>query len=175
MLDLIPFADIGHLFRDFKHTAWRLESRRAYAADLITSRYQHFLQTGQLLDDSGDPWVANVAEQLAQGKRFERVRIVDDPLTDNQRYMLTNAVRRPEDIRVLSRSQAEAAALPPADFWLFDSAVLATMHFDETDRTLGVELTEETSAVLAACQVRDAAWHYAMPARRWAAAVPSLM
>ena len=86
MADLIPFAGIGHLFREFKHTAWRLETRRAYAADLRTGRYRHFLETGQLLDDSDDPWVTNVAMQLEQGKRLERVRVVDDPLTDNQRY-----------------------------------------------------------------------------------------
>ena len=175
MADLIPFADIGHLFREFQHTAWRLESRRAYTADLTTERFRHYVSEGTLLDDSQNPWVLNLQKQLALGKRFERVRIVDHPLTENQRYMLASAISRPEDIRVLPRLKAIELELPETDFWLFDSKILATLHFDAEDRTLGVELTEEPSTVLQACQIRDAAWHYATPAREFAAAVPSPM
>ncbi|MCZ9338389.1 hypothetical protein NGM37_11430, partial [Streptomyces sp. TRM76130] len=30
---LQPFSAISHLFRDFRHTAFRLETRRGYASD----------------------------------------------------------------------------------------------------------------------------------------------
>jgi hypothetical protein len=66
-------------------------------------------------------------------------------------------------------------ALPEADFWLFDSKILARLHFDTDDRTLGVELTENVDQVLHACQIRDAAWHYAIRSAEFAAAVPSAM
>ncbi|MFD5466028.1 DUF6879 family protein [Kitasatospora sp. NPDC127059] len=47
-----------------------------------------------------------------------------------------------------------------SDFWLFDSRTVARFHF-EGDRTVGMELVTDPVEVLRACQVRDAAWHYA--------------
>ncbi|MFC1418489.1 DUF6879 family protein [Streptacidiphilus cavernicola] len=175
MRQLLPFSDIAHLFKDFEHTAWRLESRRTYAADLVTDDFRAFLQTGAVPPVADSPWVLNVTRQQALGKRFERVRIVDEPMTDNQRFLLVSALGRPEDIRILGRRKAEELKLPQADFWLFDSKVLARLHFDGSDRTLGVELIEDSAEVLGACQLRDAAWHYAQPAQVFAAAVPSAM
>jgi hypothetical protein len=170
---IIPFGDITHLFRDFEHTAWRLESRRAYAADLVTDDFRAFLRTGAVQPPVDSPWVLNVTQQQARGKRFERVRVADEPMTDNQRFLLASALGRPEDIRILGRHKAEELELPQSDFWLFDSKILGRMHFDTSDRTLGVELVEDPAEVLKACQIRDAAWHYARPAREFAAAVPS--
>lgn len=173
MPQILPFGDIVHLFREFEHTAWRLEVRRSYAADLTSEKFHQFLRTGSVPAEPGNAWLLNTQEQLALGKRFERVRVVDDPMTDNQRFLLASAVERPEDIRILSRAKAEALQLPEADFWLLDSKILATLHFDGEDRTMGVELSEEPDQVLRACQIRDAAWHYAIPAREFAATVPS--
>ncbi len=173
MVDLIPFADITHLFREFQHTAWRLESRGAYAADLSSDRFRQFQQTGTLVNDPQNPWLANVNKQRALGKRFERVRIVDDPLTENQRYLLASALGRPEDIRQLPRAKAAELDLPTSDFWLFDSKILVTLHFDAEDRTLGVHVSEDANEVVGACQVRDAAWHFASPAEQFEATVPS--
>ncbi|MFC1409859.1 DUF6879 family protein [Streptacidiphilus sp. N1-12] len=122
-------------------------------------------------DEPDNPWVLNVSHQLASGKRFERARIVDDPMIDNQRFLLASSLARPEDIRILGRHRAEELELPQTDFLLFDFKTLARLHFDSSDRTLGVELTEDPTEVLNACQIRDAAWHYAQPARAFAAAM----
>ncbi|TDT95328.1 hypothetical protein EDD99_7153 [Streptomyces sp. 846.5] len=176
MVEIIPFADIGHLFEDFQHTAWRLESRRGYASDLTGERLARFLATGGVPADPSHPWQVNIRAQLSQGKTFGRVRVVDDPLTDNQRFLLATALDSPEDIRMLPRTRADQLHLPREDFWLFDSATLVRLVFDEdTDRTLGVVLIEDASEVLRACQVRDAAQHFAVPAREFNTAVPSAM
>ncbi|MER5361702.1 DUF6879 family protein [Streptomyces sp. NPDC002785] len=37
--------------------------------------------------DPDNPWRENVRAQTAQGKRFERVRLVDDPLSDGQWFL----------------------------------------------------------------------------------------
>ncbi|MEU9102121.1 DUF6879 family protein [Streptomyces sp. NPDC048361] len=53
------------------------------------------------------------------GKRFERVRLVDDPPTDGQRYLLASGlgnVDAGEDIRNLVRADAERLGLPDGDF-----------------------------------------------------------
>jgi hypothetical protein len=170
---LVPFAKIGHLFQDFEHTAWRLESRRQYATDLESPRFAAFQETGRLPERPGHPWVENVRRQLDLGKTFGRVRVVDQPLTDNQRFLLASSLESPEDIRVLPRSKAKELELPDEDVWLFDSKTIARLVFDDEDRTLGAVVTEDPAEVLRICQIRDTAQHFAVPARECAAALPS--
>ncbi|GAB2863662.1 hypothetical protein GCM10027074_33650 [Streptomyces deserti] len=113
-----------------------------------------------------DAWCRNVRAQTAQGKRFERVRLVDTPPTPGQLYLRSNAVRNcavGEDIRNLTRAEAEKLHLPAEDFWLFDPRLVARLIFDGEDNLTGAELTTEPAAVNRYCQVRDAAWHYAVP------------
>ncbi|MGH3310952.1 MAG: DUF6879 family protein [Streptomyces sp.] len=108
------------------------------------------------------PWFVNAREQTSRGKRLERVRLVDDPLTDNQRYLLATTpdnLAAGEEIRYMHRRDAVALKLPDFDFWLFDSGVLARFNWEDASRRL--ELTTDPEDVLPACQARDAAWHHA--------------
>lgn len=162
---MVPFGDIAHLFRDFKHTAWRLETRRGYASDRNSAKWQRWQAGADIAAEPTDDWRRNVAAQVAQGKRFERVRLVDDPLTEGQRFLLASGesnVRAGEDIRNLPRADAERLGLPDWDFWLFDSRILVRFVFDENDTTMGVIVSEDPAEVLAACQARDTAWHHAI-------------
>ncbi|MFE7108375.1 DUF6879 family protein [Streptomyces sp. NPDC057600] len=172
MPPLIPFEEIAHLFADFQHTAFRLETRRGYATDRAGARFQAFLRGVEPLPEPEHPWNVNVREKTARGAQFSRIRIVDEPPTDGQRFLMAAAagnVAAGEDIRVLSRADAERLALPGYDFWLFDSCTLVRMHIDDTDTTLGVELLDDPVHVLAACRARDAAWPLAAPsAALWA-------
>ncbi|MFI1827103.1 DUF6879 family protein [Streptomyces sp. NPDC020412] len=165
MGNLTPFAEVSHLFQEFKHTAWRLETRQGYASDRRGDKWQRWLNGEDVAWDPGNRWRHNVRSQTAAGKKFGRVRIVDDPPTEGQRYLLDTApgnVEAGEDIRNLPRAEAKRLGLPEFDFWLLDSRLLMKFHFDNEDTTLGVELIEAVPDVLAACQARDAAWHYAI-------------
>ncbi|MFD8891157.1 DUF6879 family protein [Streptomyces sp. NPDC059566] len=173
---LIDVEEFAGMFRTFAHTAWRLETRRRYRSDEETETYQRFVRGADAGWDLDDPWCASRREQSALGKRFERVRIADNPPTPGQRYLLDNARRNSavgEDIRNLWRSEAEALQLPDEDFWLFDSRVIARLHFDDDDVMTGVELVTDPVEVARACQVRDAAWHHAVPYETFAEQVPS--
>jgi hypothetical protein len=176
LADLIDSDEIDRLFRDgFEHTAWRLETRRAYEVDYESEPYQRFLRGEDPARDPGRPWLVNMRKQTAQGKRIERVRLIDDPPTIYQRYGLTGvpaALEAGEDVRYLPRSRADELALPMEDFWLFDSRYAALFHY-EGDVAIGLELIEDPTRVLGYCQVRDAAWHYAIPYREFAQQVPS--
>lgn len=158
--------EFDRLFTTFKHTAWRLETRRRYASDEQTDEWAQFTK-GQRIDwDYDDGWCRNVRAQTVAGKRFERVRLVDSPATLGQLYLRSNAARNcavGEDIRNLSRDAAQKTHLPDEDFWLFDSRLIARLLFDEDDNLTGAELITEPAAVNRYCQVRDAAWHYAVP------------
>ncbi|MFJ9376120.1 DUF6879 family protein [Streptomyces sp. NPDC101455] len=162
----ISFEDFGGMFTKLKHSAWRLETRRRYAEDEVTDTYRQFAAGEPVTWDLDDAWCTNRREQSALGKRFERVRILDEPPTPGQRYLLDNARRNSavgEDIRVLIRSRAEELGLPREDFWVFDSRVVALLHFDDADAMTGVELITNPVGVLRYAQARDAAWHHAVP------------
>ncbi|MGV9554967.1 DUF6879 family protein [Streptomyces sp. NPDC003522] len=169
--ELQPFASIADLFHGFRHTAWRLETRRGYASDRNSPKWDRFLAGENIARDPDNAWRENVRAQTALGKRFERVRLVDEPPTRGQEFLLASApgnVGAGEDIRVLGRDRARELRLPDHDFWLFDSRTLVRFAFDDEDTTLGVYVTEDLAEVLAACQVRDAAWHHAVRAEEFA-------
>ncbi|MCX4749803.1 hypothetical protein OG455_30540 [Kitasatospora sp. NBC_01287] len=177
MTEFITDEQFDHLFGDgFQHTAWRLESRSAYASDLATPMYQRWSAGEDPQADQYRPWCQNIRTQVAAGKRIERVRVADSPLTAGQAFLLAVGwanVAAGEDIRHLDRAVAAELRLPKRDFWLFDSRVLIEMHFDCADEYLGAELIDDQGAVLIACQIRDAAWHHAVVREEFAKRVPS--
>lgn len=102
----------------------------------------------------------------AEGRRFERVRVVSVPASDYTRFGLWAArqtVGAGEDIRYLIRARADEVGLPNHDYWLFDSRKLVRMHFDDTDdRLMSVEFVEDDYAQIVQHNYwRDAAWHHA--------------
>ncbi|MFJ3162126.1 DUF6879 family protein [Streptomyces kanasensis] len=169
---IIDLTQFGTLFETFEHTAWRLETRRRYASDEATDMYAQFVAGQPVAWDYADRWSNNVRAQTAQGKRFERVRLVDDPPTVGQLFLLDNARRNcavGEDIRNLARQEAERLMLPAEDFWLFDSRYVALLNFDDDDNLLDAELISEPAAVNRYAQIRDAAWHHAVKYDEFAA------
>ncbi|MFF5668913.1 DUF6879 family protein [Streptomyces hygroscopicus] len=173
---IIDLDDFGKLFENFEHTAWRLETRRRFASDESAPGYQEFVETGEAPLELYHPFFATVREQTQQGKRIERVRIVDNPPTIGQRYLLYSAKRNcavGEDIRNLWRADADRLRLPAEDFWVFDSRLVALLNFDDDDNLLNVEVITEPVAVNRYLQVRDAAWHYAVRYDKFAAELPS--
>lgn len=169
IIDLDAFND---LFENFEHTAWRLETRRRFASDEATENYAQFVAGEPVQWDYSHPWCTNVRTQTEQGKRFERVRIVDNPPTPGQLFLLNNAKRNcdvGEDIRNLWREEANRLRLPSEDFWIFDSRLVALLNFDDDDNLLDVELITEPVQVNRYAQVRDAAWHYAVRYEKFAA------
>ncbi|QIQ04803.1 DUF6879 family protein [Streptomyces liangshanensis] len=112
---VITWDEFEDMFRKCEHGAWRLESRRRYASDEETETYRRFTSGEDPGWDLDDPWCLGRKQQTSLGKRFERVRVVDDPPTVGQRYLLDNARRNiavGEDIRNLWRAEAECLRLP---------------------------------------------------------------
>jgi len=104
-----------------------------------------------------------VREAAAVGRRFSRVRVVDLPMSDYNRFAFAVArhnIAAGEDIRYLHR--ARATGLPDHDYWLFDSRTLVVMRFDDTDRFVGGEVTSDPAVIVQHNYWRDAAWHQAV-------------
>ncbi|MFE4373906.1 DUF6879 family protein [Streptomyces sp. NPDC056835] len=156
--------DFGQLFKSFEHTAFRLEVRDRYDADYENESLRKFL--AQEKDDLPwmQDWLTMIRDATSKGRRFTRVRVVSLPLTDYSRFgvwcsQFTNGAG--EDIRYLTRDQANAENLPNHDYWLFDSNKLVRMHFDDSDAFLGGEVIEDAAEIVRHNYWRDAAWHRA--------------
>ncbi|MFI9823221.1 DUF6879 family protein [Streptomyces sp. NPDC052013] len=169
---LIDLEEFGRLFHHFEHSAWHLETRRGYASDREDLGFDEFLRTGHAPFDLDSDWCRNITEQTAQGKYVGRVRVVDNPPTDGQLFLLSYArcnAATGEDVRNLWREDAERAHLPEEDFWIFDSRLVAILRFDDEDVLHDVEIITEPAEVLRYCQVRDAAVHASIPYEAFAA------
>ncbi|MEV1063363.1 DUF6879 family protein [Streptomyces sp. NPDC050263] len=171
--DIISLDEFDGLFTRFEHTAFRLETRRRYASDEVTDTYRQFARGERVNWDGVDAaWCEERQQQAMLGKRFERVRVVDDPPTPGQLYLLENAVRNSavgESISSLGRADAERVGLPAEDFWIFDSRLVALLNFADGDNLVDVELIREPAAVLRYAMARDAAMHYAVPFEQFVA------
>nr|WP_203236558.1 DUF6879 family protein [Nocardia panacis] len=110
-------------------------------------------------------WFSMVREATSNGLRYERVRVVDTPLSDYNRWGLAVArhnIAAGEDIRYLVREGAQDAGLPHRDYWLFDSRKLVIMNYDEEDRFAGGDIIDDNSEIVQHNYWRDVAWHYAL-------------
>ncbi|MER6089260.1 DUF6879 family protein [Streptomyces bluensis] len=169
---LIGLDEFGQLFETFEHSAWHLETRRGYASDREDPSFAAFVERGAATWDYDSAWCTNIRRQTSRGKYVGRVRVVDNPPTTGQLFLLDYAkcnAATGEDVRNLWRADAARAHLPAEDFWIFDSRLVAVLHFDDADTLLDVEVITEPVEVLRYCQVRDAAMHHAIPYDQFAA------
>lgn len=114
------------LFDQFHSTAFRLEKLPAYAVGGAEAERVRAFREGLPRPERSvrtSPWLARIAVSTAGGKSWQRVRVVDDPLTDYQRYQLDSMVESQacgEEILLLDRAAVPRRA-DVQDFWLFDS------------------------------------------------------
>ncbi|MBO1417817.1 DUF6879 family protein [Streptomyces sp. FH025] len=162
--DLVTGADFEALFRDFAHTARRLETRTHYDIENERESFDQFLDGSDVDLSWFTPWLDTMREQTNAGKTVARVRVVPPKLTDYLRYELfltEHNTRAGEDIRYLDRATANNLALPDRDFWLFDSHTLAILHFTDAGQMLGAEIVTDPAVVVEHARWLDAAFHHA--------------
>ncbi|MEU8760632.1 DUF6879 family protein [Streptomyces sp. NPDC048659] len=170
--ELIGLDEFGRLFHNFAYSAWHLETRGRYASDEEDPDFAVFLETGEAPMDLDSDWCRTISAQTAAGKYVGRVRVVDNPPTDGQRFLQSYArcnAATGEDARAMWRAEAEAGLIPAEDFWVFDSRLVAVLRFDDQDAFHDVEVITEPAEVLRYVQVRDAAVAMSRPYDAFAA------
>ncbi len=180
MAELITGEAFGQLFRSFRHSARRLETRDRYGdpdEDEALARYLAGNPDDPDYLASRDHWLhGTVGNAVAAGRRFARVRVVPEPLTPYLRFGLYHCqfnVEAGEDIRYLERDRANALDLPDHDFWLFDRERLAMLWFTDDDRLLGAQLVTEPAVVHQHARWLDVATAHATPYRDYLGAAPA--
>jgi hypothetical protein len=150
---VISAGEFDTLFDSFSSTVYRLETLPAYdVGGAETARLAAFREHRPRPERSvrTDPWLARIAvTTVTAGKRWARTRIVDDPLTEYQRYQLASYVEAQavgDEMRVAMRADVDDAG---PDFWLFDAATpeafAVVMRYDEAGHWLGAERVDDPS------------------------------
>ena len=148
-----------------RHSLWRWEQQPAYWVGYERQQFDEFL-AGRPRPPTEAPdlanWMNQVAEQTGQGMTIGRVRIVDDPITDYQRWMrwMDRWNRAAgEVIDYLGRPRLDRIGPPPfapaADWWFVDEERLVIMHFDGTYRRVGAEVLVDEPEIKLAGRWRD--------------------
>lgn len=163
--------------RTFSRSAFRLETRDSYAMDYERENFERFL--------AGSPvpppevgwwkgWLDRVAQLGREGKTVSRVRVLAEPPTDYQRWLLWAApwyAEAGEDIRYISRSRAARAGLPLSDdWWLLDDTQVIVMRFTDEGAADGKMLVTDPDLVARYRAWRSIAVRNAVPAESVAAA-----
>ena len=139
------------LFDGFVATVVRLEALPAYAVGGAEQERLHAYHAGRarpLRTVRTDPWLARIAvSTVTAGKAWARLRVVDEPLTDYQRYQLASYRESQvvgEEIRIARR--AVVGDVGP-DFWLFDDRLVVLMHYHPDGRLDRRELRDDTQTL----------------------------
>jgi hypothetical protein len=163
----ITDADFWDQLTDFRTSAWRFEQQPAYAVDYEGGQFAAFLAGHPVpLPDNPElaDWLANIRRHTGAGRSVGRVRVVDNPITDYQRWLRWSDwwnQQAGEVIQYLPRALAFRGGLLPAaqgpDWWLLDDQRLMLMHIDGDGERTKVELLEDEPLVQQAREWRAVA------------------
>jgi hypothetical protein len=133
-------TDLAALFKNFRQSAFRLETLERYTVPQEAEWFEEWKRTGKLpeLTPDNDSWLRMVRDHTREGRVMRRVRVVSTPLTDYERFELAlfpPSLEAGEDIRVISRSILRVGE----DFWLFDSQTAVMLRYDSAGRFLRAE------------------------------------
>ena len=158
-------GEFDRFFEECRYTAFRLETLQVYDVGYEEEAFRRFLTDGEVIDTpSHREW----ARIVGSGRRFRRVHVVVEPLTDYLRFECVWAYRSNveagEDVNILPVGAGSwPEGVPRSDYWLFDSERLVRMNYAPDGTMLTPELVTAPDEVVRANAVRDRALHLAIP------------
>ena len=176
-MTVINEAEFDHLLSTFKRYAFRLETLDSYALDYEREDYERFLAGYPRQPAEADwwqPWLNQIAKLTREGKTVSRVRVLAEPPTDYQRWMIWAApwhIEAGEQIAYMNASRAVNIGLPlDADWWLLDDERVIIMTFTDAGEIDRKTLLTNPVTVAPFIAWRDLAVRNATTAERFAAA-----
>lgn len=165
-MDSITYEEFDALFTTFKWEALHLEMRDSYGTAAEIPHLRKW-EAGELDDaDWLQPWFDLVRAGTRSGKMFRRARIVSEPISHYQKWVLKDTylyVEAGEDIRWVPRSRVSMVALPGNDFWLFDDEVVVFLIFAASGLVVDRQKTTERSAIKLCRTSFEEVWKLAIP------------
>ena len=150
------------MFTSFQVSAFRLETLPDYQVPQDVQWLRRF-RAGEERPQERDsrPWLATVRNARERGARMRRVRMVESPLTEYQRFQFSwgypENTQAGEEIYILD---SEPDGLLRVDFWLFDDAQAVVLEYDDQGRFLRPVSVSNVAPYL---QARDMALKSSVP------------
>src|SRR5260370_10793532 len=166
---LMTEGEFTEALRSFARSAFRVEAQPWYALSDEQADFDKFLAGSPTPPPEMAwyrPWVDQVTKWVSEGKTIGRVRVLAEPPTDYQRWLLWGApwfASIGEGIRYMNRSTALHICLPRPDWWLLDAQRVIVMNFTAAGQINGKDLVTDTESVASYRALRDLAIEYSSP------------
>lgn len=157
------------LFRDFKQTAYRLESLQRYNVDYEKVPFQDFLEGHDRYTHPEQlEWVNLIKQNIEAGKTMSRVHIVEEPLSDYMRFEMLwpykDSTAAGESINILPVKRGSwPADVPRQDYWLFDARQVVVMQYQEDGSFVSAGFLENPEDIVQYNVWRVAAMRHSVP------------
>lgn len=175
--------DFDPYFDRFHTSVFRLETLQQYTVDEEQERITAFRQGLPRPERSvrTSPWLRRIAVTTADGKRWQRIHVVDHPLSGYLRYEMAGYVESAaagEEIRIADRAKSpDLAGLGP-DFWLFDEgtadAFALLMQYDQEGHFLGFDHTADPQDLAECGRQRSTALSHSLSLSTYLAATKEI-
>ena len=158
--------DLGKLFESFRSSAFRLECLPTYQVPQDVQWLRRF-RAGEDRPQERDnrPWLTTVRNAKERGARMQRVRLVQSPLSEYQRFQFSwgyvENMGAGEEIYIVDQ---EPDGLLRVDFWLFDDELAVVLEYDDEGRFVRPVVAESLAPYR---QARDMALKSCMPFREY--------
>ncbi|MFE3189479.1 DUF6879 family protein [Nocardia sp. NPDC059240] len=156
------------LFRELKRDAFHLEVRDTYHVADEDTRIRAFL-AGEPAPYTKTPWQDLMRETADRGVQVSRVRVVTEPHSNYQRWLLSVTgfnVEAGDDIRYVPRHLA--GDVPLDDCWLLDGERVAFNLTDPSGVSAGLAVTGDPGIVAYYQETRERLWKLATPFAEYA-------
>ena len=159
--------ELGTLCRGIRRSFVHLETRDAYGTD---TELPHLAKWRR-----GEPddyawlgwWLDMLAGHRAAGRTCRRARVVSEPLTEYQQWVLSHArlfTDAGEDIGYVPRPRLTTTWLPGSgDFYVFDDNLVMFLHYAGTGTNTAFEITDDPQTARACREAFSSVWELATP------------
>jgi hypothetical protein len=160
----------------FTRAAFRLEVQPSYAIGRERADFERFLAGSPVPPPECDwlkPWLTQLAQWAQEGKTVSRVRVLDEPPSDYQQWLLWGTPwMTGESTRYMNRSTARRVIglSLDRDWWLLDDTRVIEMRFTGQGEISSRTLVTDAETVAAYCGWRDIAVSNSTTAERLATA-----
>jgi hypothetical protein len=165
--------ELGRLFESFRSSAFRLECLPSY--DVTEDNEREAFRRFRNNNDAptwwrgSRDWCATVHKAVARGATVKRVRMVEGPLNDYQRFEFAWSYpyneQAGEQISVIEDSPFVRGPVSyEDDFWLFDDATVVLLRYNSRGKFLGVRSADDIGRYR---RIRDTLLDHALPLREY--------
>ena len=159
--------ELGGLCRGIRVSFAHLETRDSYGTETELPHLARW-RRGEPDDYSWlEWWLEMLRGHRAAGRACRRLRVVSEPLSDYQQWVLSHArlfADAGEDIRYVPRPKLATALLPGSgDFYVFDDQLVMFLHYAGNGVNASFETTADPAVTATCRQAFEAAWELATP------------